>query len=270
MTADKIDMHVHSDNSPDGEHSAVLLCEYAEKAGLRAIAITDHCECNEYIEKGYNKSIRQSNFEATKAQSVFEGRLLVLRGIELGQPNQNSEAAKNVLSSCEFDFVLASLHNLVGMEDFYYLDYSDSKNDYRAVLDKYFAELITIAEEYDFDSLAHLTYPIRYFGIDINDIDFKRYDAVTDKILTAVAERGKALEINTSGIRKGLGYLVPHDYYIKRFKELGGKYITIGSDAHTCHDVGSDIGVGLKAAFDCGFKEIALYQNREPVLIPIE
>ncbi len=270
MTADKIDMHVHSDNSPDGEHSGILLCECAEKAGLRAIAITDHCECNEYIEKGYNKSIRQSNFETAKAQSVFEGRLLVLRGIELGQPNQNSEAAKAVLSSCEFDFVLASLHNLVGMEDFYYLDYSDSKNDYRAVLDKYFDELLTIAEEYDFDSLAHLTYPIRYFGIDINDIDFKRYDAVTDKILAALAERGKALEINTSGIRKGLGYLVPHDYYVRRFKELGGKYITIGSDAHTCHDVGSDIDVGLKAAFNCGFKEIALYQNREPVLIPIE
>ena len=41
------DMHIHSDNSPDGEHSGVLLCEYALKAGLRAIAITDHCECNE-------------------------------------------------------------------------------------------------------------------------------------------------------------------------------------------------------------------------------
>ena len=93
---------------------------------------------------------------------------------------------------------------------------------------------------------------------------------MTDKILAALAERGKALEINTSGIRKGLGYLVPHDYYVRRFKELGGKYITIGSDAHTCHDVGSDIDVGLKAAFNCGFKEIALYQNREPVLIPIE
>ena len=201
---------------------------------------------------------------------MFEGRLLVLRGIELGQPDQNSEAAKNVLSSCEFDFVLASLHNLVGMEDFYYLDYSDPKNDYRDVLDRYFDELLTIAEKYDFDSLAHLTYPIRYFGIDIKDIDFKRYDNITDKILTAVAERGKALEINTSGIRKGLGYLVPHDYYVRRFRELGGKYITIGSDAHTCYDVGSDINVGIKVAADCGFTEIVLYQNREPVLIPIE
>ncbi len=270
MILNRIDMHSHTDNSPDGAHSAMLLCEYAERAGLRALAVTDHCECNEFAQKGYDRSIRQSYFEATKAKSVFAGRLLVLRGIELGQPNQCREAAQQVLSSLNFDFVLASLHNLTGLEDFYFLDYKKSGFDYREILERYFSELLIIAEECDYDSLAHITYPIRYFGVPIEEIDFTRYDSITDKILSAVAQRGKALEINTSGIRKGLGYLVPHEYYVKRFYELGGKYITVGSDAHTCFDVGKDIEAGMKAAYDCGFREIMLYQNREPVAIPIE
>ena len=43
-----IDTHVHTDNSPDGHHSAMYMCECAEMAGLRAIAFTDHVEADAY------------------------------------------------------------------------------------------------------------------------------------------------------------------------------------------------------------------------------
>ena len=86
---------------------------------IRDRTITDHCECNVYREEEYDRSVRQSYFEARKASAVFHGRLHVRAGIELGQPMQNIEAAEDILDACDFDFTLASVHNVQGMPDFY-------------------------------------------------------------------------------------------------------------------------------------------------------
>ena len=91
-----------------------------------------------------------------------------------------------------------------------------------------------------------------------------------DAILKAVIKNGKALEINTSGYRQKIGRTMPDVDIIKRYKELGGELITLGSDSHFAEHVGAGIERGMQLALDCGFTSIALFQQREPVLIPIE
>ena len=61
-----VDFHLHTDNSDDGFDPVMLMCEHAVNAGLRAVAITDHCEINRYRADIYrfDKSIRQSFIEA--------------------------------------------------------------------------------------------------------------------------------------------------------------------------------------------------------------
>ena len=86
--------------------------------------------------------------------------LHVRAGIELGQPMQNIEAAEDILDACDFDFALASVHNVQGMPDFYELDYSQV--DLTKTLHQYFDEILETIEWGKFDSLAHLTYPWRY------------------------------------------------------------------------------------------------------------
>ena len=56
---------------------------------------------------------------------------------------------------------------------------------------------------------------------------------------------------------------------IKRFKELGGKYVTIGSDAHRWGDVGSGIEDGMRVLLKCGFTHFTVYEKRKPRLLPI-
>ena len=80
-----VDMHVHTDNSPDGNHSSMFICEKAELMGVRALAFTDHCEIDTYYKENYDKRVIQSYFEISKAQSAFRGKVLVLKGIELAQ-----------------------------------------------------------------------------------------------------------------------------------------------------------------------------------------
>ncbi|MCI8360789.1 MAG: histidinol-phosphatase HisJ family protein [Clostridiales bacterium] len=264
-----MDFHTHTDNSPDAVHSVMLLCERACQIGLRAIAITDHCECHAYKKDRYDLTARQSFFEATKARSVFSGQLIVLRGVELGQPLADADAAAGALSR-PLDFVLASQHCLAGKEDFYYMDYTLPENDPHELLHLYFSQLTDIVGWGKFDSLAHLTYPLRYItGVHGIQVDITHYYDQMDRLFRLMARTGKALEINTSGLRQELGTALPDLSLLRRFKEAGGEYITIGSDAHRADDIGAGVEEGMALAAVAGFKYVTLYQNRVPVQIPL-
>ena len=108
----RMDMHTHTDNSPDGNHSTMYLCECAEQTGLRAIAFTDHCEVDAYYKDHYDRAAFQAYFEVVKARSVFRGRLIVAAGIELGQPAYDPALAEQILSKFDYDVVIGSVHNL--------------------------------------------------------------------------------------------------------------------------------------------------------------
>lgn len=264
-----LDMHVHTDNSPDGVHSAIFMCEQAELKGLRCVAFTDHCEVDAYKKDGYEKLMFQSYFAVAKAKSVFSGKLIVLQGIELGQPVYDTELAQKIIEKYKYDIVVGAIHNLRDMQDFYYLDYNEHNPD--ELLERYFNEIYEMVKWNSFDVLAHLTYPLRYItGEKGIRVDIKKYSGIIDEILILLARNKKALEINTSGLRQKINALLPEEDIIRKFKELGGEYVTVGSDAHNSHDIGANISEGMAAARASGFKNITLYQNRMPVPVPIE
>ena len=264
-----LDLHTHTDNSPDAIHSITYMCEQAENKGLRAVAFTDHCEADVYYKNHYDRSTKQSFFEIMKARSIFRGKLIISAGIELGQASFDFDLSDKIIDTFNYDIVLASVHNLNGMEDFYCIDYD--KNDPNVLLDKYFDEIYKIVKWNGFDVLAHLTYPLRYIIGDHGiSIDIEKYSDKVDEILRLLAVNGKALEINTSGLRQKIGKTMPDAPIIKRFRELGGEYITIGSDAHSANDLAGGIKEGMDIAHDCGFQYATLYESRVPIQIPLE
>lgn len=266
------DSHTHSDNSPDGRESVTFMCENAIATGLRGISITDHCEMDNFEGGRFNISVRQSYFECLKAKSVFRGSLIVSSGVEIGQPLYDLKTTRETLAAFDFDFVLASMHNMLDGTDYYYIDYSDmGEKEIDTILTAYFKNILAICNWNEFDSLAHLTYPIRYItGAHGIPVDLTRYNDMIDEILKTLAKNGKALEINTSGFRQGLNTAMPPLEYVRRFKELGGTYITIGSDGHRSEDVGKDIDRGMALAKEAGFDQFTIYLSRTPMLIDIK
>lgn len=267
------DMHMHSDNSFDAENSVREMCRGAIEKDISTIAITDHMEAPE-IKLGDRsvfgnmiKQITKSVSDVEAAAKEFEGKLKVLKGIEVGEPMHEPKLTKKAMAIADYDFVLASIHNVKGVEDFYYLEYDES--NVPSLLKRYFDELLDTAKNADFDSLAHLTYPTRYI-ISRTDIrpDLDEYAGVIDNILKILVERDKALEINTSGLRT-IGITMPDINIIKRFKELGGKYVTIGSDAHSVSKLGYGIEKGIEIAKTCGFDYFTVFENRQPELVQI-
>ncbi len=266
-----VDLHTHTDNSFDGNHSTMFLAETAFMKGIRAIAFTDHLEMDAFYKDNFDKTAIQSFFEVAKARSAFNGKLIICVGAELGQAVYDKAVSEKLIETMKYDFVIGAIHNLPNIQDFYYMDLSDESIDYMKLLEEYFEWELKLAQWAKFDTLAHLTYPLRYIvGKYGKPVDMSKFDEIIDEILLTLIKNHKSLEINTAGLRQPIGVTSPDEGILRRYKELGGKLITIGSDAHYAEHLGAGIDKGYELALKCGFDKIALYQDRTPTLIPIE
>ncbi len=258
------DCHLHTNNSFDSETPAEQQVNRARELGIATIALTDHCDILEWSDA----NIARSNAQAIELNQKYDD-ITVLRGIELGEPLQDIEETARALGLCEYDFILCSLHNLSGGEDFYYLHPDEEQA--KDLVRRYFDELLETVRWNEFDSLAHMTYPLRYITErDGVPVDMASYQPVIREILATLAANGKALEINTSGLRNPGGRLLPTVEYVRLFRELGGKYITLGSDAHVPEHMAVGMAEGIAAAKAAGFTTATVFINRQPVEIPFD
>lgn len=265
------DSHVHSNNSFDGEHSVTFLCEKAVEAGLSGLCITDHCELAEYEKGQFETRITQSLFDVRKCKRIFSGRLAVSSGIELSDTLFDPALTDAVLQNFVFDMVMISHHNLADGTDIYYIDFKEwSQREVEEYMTYYFTSLAAIAKENKFDTLGHLTYPLRYIcGKHQIALDLRRWDDLIEETLRIAAQNGKAIEMNTSGLFQEIAETMPPCRYIKRFRELGGEYVTLGSDAHTAENVGRGIETAMEMLLDAGFSCFTFYKQRQPLQLKI-
>ena len=93
-------------------------------------------------------------------------------------------------------------------------------------------------------------------------LDVKRYWDQIEAILKCVVESGRGIECNTS---RGQGPWLPGRDILRRYRELGGEIITLGSDAHTPEFVGEGIREGQELLRECGFRYICTFRELKPI-----
>lgn len=279
-----IDCHTHTQFSVDSEADLGMCAERADRLGLVAYAVTDHCECNswypaEHYSDGddmhdsycYKDCFLDSVAAVTALKEKYNGKLNLICGVEMGQPQAAPEAAAFINADERVDFIIGSLHQIRGEKDFYYIDYIDLGTDkIYDLLERYFTELNEMCRTNSFDVLGHLTYCLRYMkqrhGI---EPDISRFDDIIADSFRTLAQNGKGIEINTSGLRQGFGETFPNLKYTKLFREMGGEIISVGSDAHTAEDIGKNVRDGIEIAKAAGFTRIAYFKKRQPQFIAI-
>ena len=139
------------------------------------------------------------------------------------------------------------------------------------LLTTYWAEEQEVIAWGQFDSLGHLTYPLRYIEGDHGiPVDLSRHREAIDGIFRALIDAGKALEVNTSGYRQKIGRPLPDLPLVKRYRELGGELVTLGSDAHTTADLGRGIAEGMEMLREAGFRYFTVYERHKPLLLPLQ
>jgi histidinol-phosphatase (PHP family) len=281
-----MDCHTHTQFSIDSEADINDCVARAAKLGLAAYAITDHCECNAWYPKEHYTAEEQQLLEGfdyaadfensvtaiTTLKEKYSGKLNLICGVELGQILQDKEAAHIVASDSRVDFIIGSLHQVRGEKDFYFIDYeSMSMNEIYSLLERYFREAYELCKSGLFDVFGHITYCLRYMKQRHNiRPDISRFDDIIAECFRALAQNGKGIEINTSGLRQGFGATFPDLKYAKMFRSLGGEVVSIGSDSHTVEDIGADVYKGAETAKLAGFRYLTYFRKRKPVFIKID
>ena len=271
----KADHHIHSNKSFDAEPSATVgqILKAAAEKNINQIALCDHYDVN-WIVTGANPDIdfqdTRKQIDGAKREFDCPGTEFLL-GIELGQPNQYPEKAAETLKNNDFDFVLCALHNARDEEDFYYIDYKNADiNRLTMMFEKYTVELCELADWGNFHSLAHITYPVRYFLQNNINIDTGKYNDLYKKLFEILIRRGIALEVNTSGMRKQINQPSPSFELLQLYKSAGGELITVGSDAHSPSDIFGGIDYAYERLMQIGFKYISVIDKKSKKLVQVK
>ena len=105
---------------------------------------------------------------------------------------------------------------------------------------------------------------VRYGPDKDQGYSYDGYREVIDQILEALIEGGKGLEVNTGGLKSGLSDLHPCTDILKRYRQLGGEIVTVGSDAHNAQSMAADFDRAGKVLLDCGFRYYTIFEKRTP------
>lgn len=134
--------------------------------------------------------------------------------------------AEKILQIGGIDYVIGSLHSLKGKEDFYFWDFKKEKEHIDEALTCYFKQMLEMVQWGKFDTLAHITYPIRYISGDYHiPVDLQKYSGQIDEIFRLLIEKEIALELNTSGFRQAIGDSLPPRALLERYYKMGGKIV---------------------------------------------
>lgn len=255
------DYHMHTKVSFDSTAEPIEMIRAAERLGLQEICFTDHCDHN--ADPNGPHSIFTPEEYAEAYDHVNSDSVKVRRGIEFGMTQWNKAAGEEILSARDYDFVLGSIH-YAGGHDPYYPEYWEGIDLPQAV-EKYLTETLNCVRiHHNFDVLGHLTYVCKSsYNPTHQAVPYCDYRELSDEIMKILVEKGKGMEINTSGVDRA-GAFLPSIDYLKRFRELGGEIVTIGSDAHDPGRVGQYAKEALELAKEV-FGYVCTFEKRKPV-----
>ena len=255
------DFHMHSTVSFDGHDSPQAMVQAAAAVGLKEICFTDH------IDYFANTDKQEWVFDTQAYNAAYDDLshpgLKIRRGLEFGLKPYNAPQLREDLKRRAFDFVLGSVH-FVDELDVYYPEFWEGRTAFEAER-RYLEEtLACVTAHEDFDVLGHLTYISKARANPApRSVPFEEHRELIDEILRILVAKGKGLEINTSGVDR-CGDFLPYDVYFRRFKELGGQIVTVGSDAHTASRVGQYADKACALLKDI-FGYVCTFENRKPV-----
>ncbi|NLJ96720.1 MAG: histidinol phosphate phosphatase, partial [Clostridiales bacterium] len=167
--------------------------------------------------------------------------------------------------------VIGSIH-LVDHIDPYYPQYWEERTEEEGIL-RCFETIKECCSLYQgFDVCGHLDYIVRYAPsskAQYKEYPYSYYKDLLDEILKTLLSHGKGIEINTSGYKYCLGHPHPKKEILKRYKELGGEIITIGSDAHKPEHLSYDFSKAKELLKSLGYKYYTTFKAGKPTMIKL-
>lgn len=257
------DCHIHSNLSKDSDMKAADACEAAIKSGLEGLAFTDHLDFD-YPGEPFIIDFSLYNEKISSLQSQYDGKLKILKAIEVGIQPHILDESLSVIVSHPFDYVLASVHIVNGIDP-YMKQYYDGKSKIDAY-ELYLQQIYFMIKNLkSFDMVGHFDYITRYAGYADRTLRYTDHADIFDAIFTELIEHGRGFEINTGTYRNNPSDIEYDREILTRYRELGGELVCLGSDAHRSKYIASGFEFFAQVLRDAGFKYTVHFENRKPV-----
>lgn len=259
------DTHMHTLFSGDSESTVESMIQGAIAHNLDGICFTDHIDYDYPNEPDlFLFDLKKYTTSLENYQRQYAPDFPVRIGVELGLQPQIAEWNQNFVSQYDFDFVIGSSHVVHGFDP-YYPNYYEGKTEKEAYLEYFESILENIAAFDEFDVYGHIDYVVRYGPNKNKHYSYEKYADVIDEILRQLISKGKGIELNTAGLKYGLGHPNPTETILKRYRELGGEILTVGSDAHKPEHIAYDFKKVPQFLEQAGFKYYTVFEKRKAV-----
>ncbi len=252
----KADLHIHTLYSCDSEAEMEKYIEQAEKIGMQMLCFTDHVDLNK-DDYGYNYYNPESFFESyNRIKNGCNSLIKLCAGIEFGEPHLYADKLRE-LSKYPYDFIIGSIHWVGNMFPCQKVREQYSAKEFYTM---YWNEVLNTVKQGGFDCLGHIDFPKRYYG------EIYYSEEMMNEIFKVLLDKDMVMEINTSSLRKGHSETMPGRELLEIYKANGGRYVTIGSDAHEVKDLGADNYVAKQLIKVLGLREV-VYEKRERIVV---
>lgn len=259
------DMHTHSLYSPDSKCPIADMAEEQKNKGTTIFAVTDHLDLPYYKAR---KSFKKIQACFNEIGSLNVENIEILKGIEISEMDWDKKATDRILKDLKPDVVIGSVHSVLFKKNLsiHRMNFSVlTKEELNEFMHLYFKEVYKNIS-CGCDILGHLTLPLRYLGAKFNIfINLVPYEDEINKILEYIIKNNIALEINTSALSAGIKDFLPDKTIIEKYKNMGGKLITLGSDAHIKENASFGFNEAKEMLFSLGITEAYYYKNRTPI-----
>lgn len=252
------DSHMHTEVSADSSMKAQEALERAAALGLGAV-FTEHEDMDFPGEKDF--TFRPEDY--WKKYEALRGKGEKLRlGVELGMQEGLAEKNRAFVERAPFDQVIGSIHTLLGQDLYYETVYESREKDeiYRLYLET-MARCVRSHGAF-IDILAHIDYIARYAAYSDTELTYDAYGDEIDAVLSALIETDTVFELNTRRFDapEGRSSLVP---IFRRYRELGGREVTLGSDAHNVAAIGFAFREAQEMAENLGLRVVTFFARKK-------
>lgn len=245
------DTHMHCDYSCDS-HMEFADAVAAAQAAQVGMIVTEHWDYD-YPTNPTAFTFDIDEYFARFLPFINEN---VLIGIEIGMQTHTAVADNAVVAKRDFDYVLGSIHCAGGRDLYEAVCYQNRTR--QEVVEEFLNDaIICVEQERDIDAFAHIDYICRYWPYRGTERELHLEDAslLFDQLFKGLIKKNLPLEINTRRLddAAAVAGLLP---LYKRYHELGGRYCTLGSDAHYAEHIGRRLDKALDFAKECGLQPV--------------
>jgi histidinol-phosphatase (PHP family) len=261
-----LDAHLHTELSHDAHVPIDVYAALALERGVGELAVTDHLDFGPGWPSSASQYARRERYVRDAAERWAAHDLVIHFGVEITYRRVDEPAIREHLADSAYDYTIGSVH--VGPDSPYrpaHLDAWLAGRDLAEVVAPYYEEVVAAARSGLFDTLGHLDFVKRYLAPRIAPATLAAAPELLEPVLAAVVEAGAALEVNTSGLRQPPAETYPAAWAVARFRELGGRRVVTGSDAHRAEVFGHGLADGYRLLAEAGFDEVVLRQRRRGV-----